>query len=555
MFILGISALYHDSTAAVFRDGELIAAAAEERFTGKKHDASWPDHAIEFCLNSAGINPGELDHIVFYEKPVLKFDRILDTHIRTWPFSYPAFFPAIPLWTKEKLKIRFIIKRKLGKYPLFVKHHISHAAGAFYLSGFKKAAVITMDGVGEWNTLSIGIGDANSLKILKTIDFPHSIGLLYSAITAFLGFKVNNGEGKIMGLASYGKATFKKEFEKLISIFPDGSFKLHQKYFAYQNGTRMFSRSFVKLFGKPRKAESEITERDENIAATLQWVLEETALKLAAYAKELTGADKLCMAGGVVLNSVMNGAILKSDIFKDHFFLPIGGDGGAALGGPLYLWRNVLGNNENSPLKHLFWGPGFSQDHIKNLLISKDIKFSIPEDPERTAAELISQKKIIAWFDGRMELGARALGHRSILADPRDPKMKDILNERVKHREAFRPFAPMILQEEFSSYFGHEGVASPYMILCLPVNEGRKTFPAAIHVDGSARVQTVNKEDNSKIYSIISHFKDLTDIPVILNTSFNVRGEPIVLSPEDALKTFLSTGIDHLFMEGILVDK
>ncbi len=555
MYILGISAFYHDSTAALLKDGKIVAAAAEERFSGRKHDHSFPDKAVDFCLKFEKIKKEDIDYIVFYEKPIIKFDRILDTHLKNYPFAYKLFSYAIPLWVKKKLKIKFLIKDKLGKFPLFTRHHISHSASAYYLSGFSESAVITFDSVGEWNTLSIGIGRGNKLNILKTIDFPDSLGLLYSTVTAFLGFKVNNGEGKVMGLASYGKPIYKEKFKKLITVFSDGSFRLKKSYFAYSYSDRMYSKKIVKLFGDPRKPEGTITKRDKDLAATLQWLLEDIALKIVRHTKEITKMDNLSLSGGVVLNSVMNGKILKSGIFNKYFFLPIGGDGGASVGGALYLWRNVLNNNYNEPLSSLYFGPKYSDEEILTTIKNYKLNYKTTADINEYIADMLIEQKIIGWFQGRMELGQRALGNRSILADPRNPKMKDIINGKVKHRESFRPFAPSMLEEKFAEYFGIEDAFSPYMILCLPVLKNKVDFPAAIHIDGTARIQTVNKKDNKKYYDLIDNFYKKTGIPVILNTSFNVRGKPIVCSPEDAVLTFLRTEIDILVMGDLIIEK
>ncbi len=559
MIILGISAFYHDSSACLLENGKIVAAAAEERFSRIKHDHGWPEQAIDFCLKFRKISSGDIDHIVFYEKPFLKFDRILDTYIRNFPLGYGTFHQVIPSWVRSKLHIKYFIKRKLGKIPYFVSHHLSHAAAAFFLSGFTQSAVITFDGVGEWNTLSISKGNGNDIEILKVMDFPDSLGLLYSAITAFLGFKVNSGEGKVMGLASYGKPAMKQEFSRLLRIFDDGSFKLNRKYFAYEHSKRMYSKEMIRLFGEPRIPEGPITKRDEDLAATLQWFLEEIALKISAHAKEITGSSRVCYGGGVVLNSVMNGKLLKSGIFDEYFFLPIGGDGGAAVGCAAFLYafltKNAGKQTGFEKLTNLFWGPSYSKEVSEKALTEAGLSFRTVDDTEAYIASKLAQGKIVGWFEGRMEMGQRALGGRSILTDSRDPAMKDILNEKVKHRESFRPFAPVVREEDFESFFGSTGTTSPFMILCLPVMPEKDSFKAGIHVDNTGRVQTVNERENPKIYRIVSEFGKITGVPVIINTSFNLRGEPIVCSPKDAVETFVKTHMDILVLDGLICEK
>ncbi|MCD6578616.1 carbamoyltransferase [bacterium] len=556
MYILGISAFYHDSSVALIKDGNMVFAAEEERYTKKKHDHSFPINAIDNALKYENITLEDIEHIVFYEKPIVKFDRILDTHIRNYPFSYKLFYYAMPIWLKERLKLKYYIYDRLGKYPLFSNHHLSHASAAFYLSPFKKSAILTIDGVGEWNTLSIGKGNGNKVKIIKTVDFPHSIGLLYSTITAFLGFKVNNGEGKVMGLASYGEPVYKEKFKKLVTIFPDGSFKLNKKYFSYEYKDRMFSKKLIKLLGEPRISESELTKFHYDIAATLQWILEEMVLNIIKHAKEITGSDNLALSGGVVLNSVMNGKILNSGIFDNYFFLPASGDGGASMGGALYLWNHILEKPRGSELKDLYLGNKYSLSHIELILKNNKLEYKKVEDIPDYIANKLNENKIIGLFQGKMEFAPRALGNRSILANPIHADNKDILNERVKHRESFRPFAPSMLEEEFHNYFPvKKGITSPYMIICLEVKEGKRTFPAAIHVDNTARVQTVNEKQNKTYYKIIKKFYELTGVPVVLNTSFNLRGDPIVCSPQDAIDTFLKTQMDILVLENFIIEK
>ncbi len=557
MYILGISAFYHDSAIALLKDGHLIFAAEEERYTRKKHDNSFPFNAIDNALKYENITLEEIEHIVFYEKPIVKFDRIIDTHIRNYPFSYKLFYYAMPLWMKDRLKMKYFIYDHLGKYPLFSNHHLSHASAAYYLSPFNESAVVTIDGVGEWNTLSIGKGNGNKVNIIKTIDFPHSIGLLYSTITAFLGFKVNNGEGKVMGLASYGEPIYKEKFKKLVKIFPDGSFKLNKKYFSYEYRDRMFSQKLITLLGeKPRIPESELTKFHYDIAATLQWLLEEMVLNIIKHAKEITGSNNLALSGGVVLNSVMNGKILKSGIFENYFFLPASGDDGASMGAALYLWNHILEKERTPQLQNLYLGNEYSLNNIETVIKHNGLNYKKIDDISDYIANKLNENKIIGLFQGKMEFGPRALGNRSILANPIYAENKDILNEKVKHREGFRPFAPSMLEEEFHNYFPvKKGITSPYMIICLEVKEGKRTFPAAIHVDNTARVQTVNEKQNKTYYKIIKKFNELTGVPVVLNTSFNLRGEPIVCSPQDAIDTFLKTQMDILVLGNFIVEK
>ena len=554
MYVLGISCYYHDSAACLLKDGKIIAAAEEERFTRKKHDNSFPLNAIRFCLDYENIKPNDISYIAFYEKPFQKFDRIISTSILTYPFGFVNFYKALPEWINIKLRLPRTIKKKL-KYNnelFFISHHLSHAASTFFLSPYKEAAIVTVDGIGEWDSTGIFYGKENKIKHLKSIKFPHSLGLFYSTVTSFLGFKVNNDEYKVMGLSAYGKPVYYKRLKKIIDIKEDGSFKLDMKYFDYEKRQRMFSKHFIKLFGKPRKPESRITERDKNLAASIQKITEEVMLKISRYALKITKSKNICYAGGVILNSKANGLLLKE--FKNVFFMPAAGDDGGAIGAAKYVWHSILGNKEREILEHLYYGPEYSDSEIKDFFDKNKIRYKevSEKDLPRITAKYIAENKIVGWFQGRMEFGPRALGARSILANATNPEMKDIVNKRVKHREEFRPFAPALLKESANRYLELRGEA-PFMIFTTRVLS--KKIPAVTHVDGTARPQTVSKESNQRYYKVIKEFGKITKIPVILNTSFNVRGMPIVCSPKDAYECFIGTGIDVLVMNRFIVEK
>lgn len=564
MYVLGISCWYHDSAAALLKDGVVVAAALEERFTRKKHDNSFPKNAINFCLSFEGIKKEQVDYIVFYEKPLRKFERILDMVVQAFPKSFKQFYLSMPVWINERLRLRKIIKKFGFKAKiLFVDHHLSHSGAAFLCSPFENAAIITIDGVGEYTTTRISLGKGNQIIPLREIQFPHSLGLLYSTFTAFLGFEVNEGEFKVMGLAPYGKPTYYEKIKKLIQIKDDGSFKLNMKYFAYTYSERMFSNEFIKLFGKPRKPNSEITERDKDLAASLQKILEEVIIKIAKHTKEITGQENLCIAGGVALNSVANGALLREKIFKNIFVQPASTDAGSAIGAALYFYNCYLNKKRCYEMKTDYLGPEYKNEEIIQILNEysiKGIKYEFMDYKKliKKTAGLLAENKIIGWFQGRMEFGPRALGNRSILANPNKKEMKDILNERVKHRESFRPFAPSVLEEYAKEYFkiDNKNTRWPFMLFVFPVRKNKQSIiPAVTHVDGTARIQTVSKENNSLYYDLIKEFYKIKKIPVVLNTSFNVRGEPIVMSPKDALETFLKTGMDYLVIGNYFISK
>ncbi len=590
--ILGISAFYHDSAACIIKNGKIIAAAQEERFTRKKHDPSYPKNAINFTLNYANLKLSEVDHIVFFEKPFLKFERLLETYVAFAPRGFVSFAKAMPLWIKEKLFQKNLLFNKLKQHDEkylsdknihFSDHHLSHAASAFFPSPFNEAIILTADGVGEWATTTVAIGKGNKLEIKKEIHFPHSVGLLYSAFTYFTGFKVNSGEYKLMGLAPYGKPIYEEKIKQLIDIKDDGSFRLDQSYFNYATGLTMTSDKFHKLFGeKPRNSKTEqITQFHMDIASSIQKVTEEIILKLIKSIHQEYKIDNLCLAGGVALNCVANGKILKQNIFKNIWIQPAAGDAGGSLGAALALWHVEQDNqriiNPEDDMQGSYLGCEYSQTEIQkelNLAGAKYEKLSY-EDLISKTSEYLSNEKAIGWFQGRMEFGPRALGARSILGDPRSDKMQKNLNLKVKYRESFRPFAPSILREDLEEWF-NMNAESPYMLLVSNINSTKKIsmtdeqnklfgieklnikrseIPAVTHVDYSARIQTVNQKTNKRFYDLISKFKDKTGCPVIVNTSFNVRGEPIVCTPTDAFNCFMGTELDYLVIGDFILDK
>ena len=590
--ILGISAFYHDSAAAILIDGKIVAAAQEERFTRIKHDASYPFNAVEFVLRYAGIKLTEVDQIIFFEKPFLKFERLLETYVAFAPKGFQSFCKAIPIWINEKLFQKKFLFNQLKKHDtrfkdrekiFFSEHHLSHAASAFFPSPFEEAIILTADGVGEWATTTVAVGKKNSLEIKKEIHFPHSLGLLYSAFTYYTGFKVNSGEYKLMGLAPYGKPNFIDKIYKLIDIKEDGTFRLDQSYFNYATGLTMTNEKFHKLFGKkPRNSKSEnLTQFHMDIASSIQKVTELIMIKLARSLKNEYGLNNLCLAGGVALNCVANGKILKEKIFENIWIQPAAGDAGGSLGAALALWHLEQGNPRNIDLtdsmKGSYLGPEYNQNDIEVELKSIKANFSVFDEDEliKRTAEDLSNGNAIGWFQGRMEFGPRALGGRSILGDPRSESTQKNLNLKVKYRESFRPFAPSILREDLSDWFEID-VDSPYMLMVTNIhrkktlkitedqeklfgieklNIKRSEIPAVTHVDYSARIQTVHKKTNEKYYKLIEKFKEKTGCPVIVNTSFNVRGEPIVNTPTDAFNCFMGTELDKLVIGNCYLDK
>ncbi len=590
--ILGISAYYHDAAAALLTDGAIAAAAQEERFTRKKHDASFPGNAIRFCLQESGISLTDLDCIVFYDKPLVKFERLLETYMAYAPNGLRSFITAMPIWLKEKLYFKDLLKKELCKLGdctrkelprlLFAEHHQSHAASAFFFSPYKEAAVLCMDGVGEWATTSVWAGKDDTLTPLWEIDFPHSLGLLYSAFTYFTGFKVNSGEYKLMGLAPYGEPKYADLIkEKIIDIKEDGTFRLDMQYFNYCTGLTMTNRRFDELFGgPPREAEAKITQREMDLAASIQVVTEEIVLKLANTVHRETGAKHLCLAGGVALNCVANGRVLREGPFDDIWIQPAAGDAGGAIGAASLAWHQQGGKrvvNGHDFMKGGYLGPRFGRDAIKQALDAFGAVYVELEEQELVArlAQVLANEQVVGWFQGRMEFGPRALGGRSIIGDPRSPRMQSVMNLKIKYRESFRPFAPSVLGEHVSRYFNLDR-ASPYMLIVAPVREElrvelteeqralfgieklklrRSELPAITHVDYSARIQTVHEETNPRYYRLLKEFERQTGCGVLVNTSFNVRGEPIVCTPTDAERCFMRTEMDYLVVENFVMDK
>ncbi|WP_283744072.1 carbamoyltransferase [Sideroxydans sp. CL21] len=591
MRILGISALYHDSAAALIEDGFIVAAAQEERFTRKKHDSRFPVNAVRYCLSEGGIGLGDVDHVVFYDKPFLKFERLLETYLAFAPRGIKSFSMSIPLWLREKLFLKNLLRKEFHKIDsdakwngqlLFSEHHLSHAASAFFPSPFEEAVVLTMDGVGEWATTSVAIGKGNNLQVIKEIHFPHSLGLLYSALTYYTGFKVNSGEYKVMGLAPYGEPKYAELiFKHLIDVKPDGSFRLDMSYFDYCAGLTMTNGKFDELFGgPPRKSDQMLTQRHMDLAASIQAVTEEVVLRLTRALRAETGIKNLCMAGGVALNCVANGKVLRDGRFENIYVQPASGDAGGALGAALagnYLQLGQKRQVSGDAMRGSYLGPAFPQIEIETRLKNCGAKFKTLEDSEliNKSADDLAQGKALGWFQGRMEFGPRALGNRSILGDPRSPTMQKTLNLKVKYRESFRPFAPSILGERVSEWFELEG-KSPYMLLVADVvksrrremtveenqlfgidklNVPRSDIPAVTHVDYSARIQTVHEDTNPRYHALLSAFERKTGCPLLVNTSFNVRGEPIVGSPEDAFRCFMGTDLDVLAVGNCYLNK
>jgi carbamoyltransferase len=596
--VLGISAFYHDSAAALVQDGKIVAAAQEERFTRKKHDDGFPINAIQYCLDEAGIDASALECVVFYDKPFIKFERLLETYHAFAPKGLSSFINAVPVWLKDKLFMKSLIRKQLKSIGLsahipvlFSEHHLSHAASAFYPSPFEEAAILTIDGVGEWTTTAISHGKGNQITILKELHFPHSFGLLYSAFTYYCGFRVNSGEYKLMGLAPYGIPAservekFKQQiFTHLIDVRPDGSLLLNMDYFNFATGLTMCNnKKWEKLFGIPRRnEESEITQPYMDMALAIQQITDEIVLKLANTAKELTGCKNLVMAGGVALNCVSNGKIYENGLFEGLWIQPAAGDAGGSLGAALTGWYQYLGLqrvvNPSDSMQGSYLGPSYSDQDIRKLILRYDIPhtyFENPDDLAKHTASLINSGKVIGWFQGRMEFGPRALGNRSIIGDARNPEMQKKMNLKIKFRESFRPFAPAILEEDIAE-FCTLNTPSPYMLLVMPVlaerchklpldfNSGdlfsrlyfeRSDVPAITHIDYSARVQTVSKTTNERFWNVISEFKKLTGYGIVINTSFNVRGEPIVGTPFDAFRCFMNTEIDYLVLNDFVFDK
>ena len=586
MDILGISAFYHDSAACLVRDGRILAAAQEERFSRKKHDAGFPAAAIRFCLEKGGVGLEDIDHVVFYDKPLLKFERLLETYLAYAPGGLRSFLTSMPVWLNEKLDLKRLLRQELAAIGtlseqqrpplLFAQHHQSHAASAFFPSPFERAAVLCMDGVGEWATTSVWLGEGNRLEPRWEIRFPHSLGLLYSAFTYFTGFKVNSGEYKLMGLAPYGEPIFKDLIlERLLDLKEDGTFRLDMRYFDYAQGLTMTNRRFERLFGGPRRQpEAEITQREMDLAASIQAVTEEVVLRLGRTVHQELGVEHLCLAGGVALNCVANGRLLREGPFESIWTQPAAGDAGAALGAALSVWHQYLDRPRipaaGDAMHGAYLGPEFADEEISAFLDASSIPNQRLDDETlmMRVAELLADEKVIGWFQGAMEFGPRALGARSILGDPRSPRMQSVMNLKIKYRESFRPFAPAVLAERVSDYFEHSG-PSPYMLITAAVQPSRRLdtkaegaslfgldklrvqrsqIPAVTHVDHSARIQTVHRETNPRFHRLIETFAERTGCPMLINTSFNVRGEPIVCTPEDAFRCFMQTEMDYLVL-------
>jgi carbamoyltransferase len=553
MKILGISCFYHDSAAALLSDGELIAAAHEERFTRKRHDPDIPKEAVAYCLAEAGIELSDVDYLAFYDKPFIKFERILTTYLATFPRSLPSFSKAIPVWLKEKLWVPKALERELGWKGelLFAEHHQSHAASAFLPSPFEEAAIMTLDGVGEWATATQGTGRGNKIELIREIRFPHSLGLLYSAFTYYLGFKVNSAEYKVMGAAPYGDPKYYDAIlERLVDLRDDGSFRLDMKYFAYDYGLTMTNDRFAQLFGQPRReSESPMEQFHWDMAASIQKVTEEIVLRIARDLHARTGMKNLCMAGGVALNCVANGRVVREGPFENLWVQPAAGDAGGALGAAMFIDNCVLGNPRRLKMDHAYWGPAFSDAEIRAYLDTRKAPYTTyGRDAmiQETARQIDEARAVVGWFQGRMEWGPRSLGSRSIIADARDQENWKRVNLKIKFRESFRPFAPAVLREKAADWFDLDR-ESPYMLLVCQVKEGR-AIPAVTHVDGSARVQTVTRAQHAEFHDLLSAFDARTGCPVLINTSFNVRGEPIVCTPEDAYLCFMRTEMDVLVL-------
>ncbi|MCH7626302.1 MAG: hypothetical protein IIC83_10295 [Chloroflexi bacterium] len=590
MLILGISCYFHDASAALLEDGVLVAAAEEERFTRIKHDYDYPKNAIQFCMDQAGVTGADIDYVVFFEKPFVKFDRLLRTALQGFPKTYWMFVQSMRTWLFDKLWIKSLISRSVGidsKKILFSEHHLSHAASAYFCSPFDEAAILTFDGVGEWASTTMGVGKGNDLKLTREMHFPHSIGLLYSAFTAFLGFEVNEGEYKVMGMAPYGMPKYVDKVWQVVQQNDDGSYWLDPKYFAFHYSTKhSFTKQFAKLFGEPRKLDvpfftqtsgfpdyygpkpsdfEELCKYNQyyaDIAASIQVVTEELILQLAREVHRETGLTKLCLAGGVALNSVANGRILRETPIEELYIQPSAGDGGGALGAALVGWHGALGNTKRFVMDHAYWGQSYGDGEVERAINKAGFNFTYIDEESRLLDATVDRMvdgKVIGWYQGRFEWGPRALGNRSIIADPRKPEIKDIVNNKIKFREPFRPFAPSVLVDRASDYFEVENVEdsmpSRFMLLVVPVKDSeRDTVPAVSHM-GTARIQTVHEDTNPLYYKLIDKFGQATGVPVILNTSFNVKGEPVVNTPENALDTFAKSGIDTLVMGNHIVDK
>ena len=564
MYILGLSCFYHDSAICLLKDGVPVAAVDEQSFTRKKHDSSFPVNAIKWALRREGIDFSAIEAVAFYDKPLVKFERILKSHVAHFPKSFAQFVKGMPSWFNTKLRLDKVLSKEFGYTgPIcYGEHHRSHAASSFYASGWNKAAILTVDGVGEWSTTTWGIGEGTNINMIKEIRFPHSLGLLYSAFTYYLGFKVNSGEYKVMGLAPYGKPIYVDRIKELINIQEDGSFRLNMKHFCFDYGMKMYLPSFEQVMGeKTRPLDTgEVTQFHKDVARSLQEIVNDIMCKLATNIVEQTGETKLCLAGGVALNCVANGHILRNTPVTELFIQPAAGDNGGAMGAALWLWHEVLGKERNWKLTSAYLGPEYSDESIEETLKHYNAHYTKLEQTEllHHTTEMLTEAMVVGWYQGRQEWGPRALGHRSILGDPRHPDMREIINMKIKMREGFRPFAPSVIEEDCSHYFDLSQ-QSPYMLLVAPVHDhiqnGDTPLPSITHVDGSARVQTINQEQDELYYKLLHAFKKKTNCSVLINTSMNVRGEPIVNTPEDAYRCFMRTEMDGLIMGSFLLHK
>ena len=559
MVILGLSSYFHDSAASLWVDGQLVAAAQEERFNRQKNTPVFPIQAINSCFQTAGLSPSEIDHVGFYEKPYYKFYRVIFDHLTSWPKSYPSFRRSLPKWFQERLSLPLTLQEELGfeKKTYFIPHHLSHAASSFFMSPFEEAAICTADSVGEWASLSCGTARGNTIQLLKEMRYPESLGLIYSAVTTYLGFKAHSGEGKVMGLASYGKPTLTKKFEEVVNVLPDGSFKIDPSFFPFNSGNKMFGQKMIDTFGPPRTPESELTDRHQDIAASLQEFFENTLVTITRKLHEETRLENLCLAGGVFLNCSANQKILERSGFKNLFIQPAAGDAGGALGVAAYINHSILKNPRTGQQESSSLGPKFSSSEIERALRSQGLNFRklSPEDFFGTVTDALIRDQAVGWFQGRMEFGPRALGNRSILASPLTAKMRDYLNHQVKKREGFRPFGPVVCLEDAPRYFDLS-IPSPFMLLAPKVKkEMQSVIPAVTHADETARIQTLTETQNPNLYRLLKVFGEKTGTPVLINTSFNLRGEPIVCSPDDAVSCFKTSDLDALAIEDYWVEK
>ncbi|HOE05292.1 MAG TPA: carbamoyltransferase [Bacteroidales bacterium] len=559
MNILGISAYYHDSSACIVKDGILEAAVQEERLNRTKNSSAFPIQAINFCVQKAGISFNDIDVVAFYEQPYVKFHRVVQDYIEKFPFSFGAFYRNMPLWLQDRLVLPLVLRKEIGfkGRVLFIPHHYSHAASTFFVSPFEEAAIVTADGVGEFQTTGLGVGAGNKIQMSHHISYPDSLGLMYSAFTSYLGFKANSGEGTTMALASFGQASFIDEFSKIVRIADDGSFRLNHSFFPLIKGKRMYSKKLTDLLGEARKPGTEYEQRHKDIAATLQYMVEKSLIQTARHAVKTTGKRNLCMAGGVFLNCVANQKILELPEVDNIFVQPGAGDAGGSVGAAFFVWNQILDHNRSFEMKHAYFGPDFTDREIKAALHKNKLIFNELSDEEllATTVQRIAQGRTVGWFQGRLEFGPRALGNRSILADARKPEMVDVLNHRIKHREWFRPFAPLVKEEKANEYFEMKNL-SPFMLLAPLVKpDKRGIIPAVTHIDGTARVQTVSKETNPRLWSLLDVFEKETGVPVIINTSFNLKGEPIVCTPEEAINDYLKSEMDCLVLGNCFIEK